>query len=291
MYRLVLAYHIMLLSILPCMGQPDTAAPAIPRNVILFGVFLLLVLLLLDLLRHLLKRRNDKRLLEKQDEIDQQKRSLQQLIVAQDKLLEEKEWLVREVHHRVRNNLQIVMSLLNTQAAYLHDADALEAISESKHRMQAISLIHQKLYQSGNMALIDMQTYIHELIAYLRDNFEYARRIHFDLQTDPVQLEVYQAVPVGLILNEALTNAIKHARTSDAPEPVVKVLLTAKDGQLDLAITGTGLGLPSIPAAVTYGSMGVRLMETLAEQLEGTISLPDNQGISVCVSFLQQTGS
>ncbi|MCF6401318.1 tetratricopeptide repeat protein [Chitinophaga filiformis] len=260
------------------------------RNLIILGAILLLVLLLLALCRYVMKQQNNKQLQQKQEEIYKQNLSLQQLITAQDKLLEEKEWLVKEIHHRVKNNLQIVMSLLNTQAAYLHDADALEAIRESKHRMQAISLIHQKLYQSENMALIDMQTYTRELIGYLSDNFEDVQRIYFDLQIAPVQLDVSQAVPVGLILNEALTNAIKYAFPKNEQGTIVVSLVCTLDSQFILSVTDNGHGFPPGFNVFTQGAMGTRLMETLAEQLEGTISIRQEQGVSVIVSFKQQIG-
>ncbi|SHN45796.1 histidine kinase dimerization/phosphoacceptor domain -containing protein [Chitinophaga sp. CF418] len=260
------------------------------RNVIILGATLLLLLLLAGFSRYLTKQKNNKQLQQKQDEIYKQNLSLQQLINTQDKLLEEKEWLVKEIHHRVKNNLQIVMSLLNTQAAYLHDADALEAIKESKHRMQAISLIHQKLYQSENMALIDMPTYTRELIGYLKDSIEGVQRIYFDLQIAPVQLDVSLAVPVGLILNEALTNAVKYAFWKNEKGIVTVSLQCTLDSQLILSVSDNGHGFPPGFDVFTQGSMGTRLMETLAEQLEGTISIREEQGVSVIVSFKQQIG-
>lgn len=258
------------------------------RNVIISGTVLLLLVLILGFNRYQLKQQNNKQLQQKQDEIYEQNLSLQQLIAMQDKLLEEKEWLVKEIHHRVKNNLQIVMSLLNTQASYLHDADALEAISESKHRMHAISLIHQKLYQSENMALIDMQTYTCELVGYLKDSFEDVQRIYFDLQITEVKLDVSQAVPVGLILNEALTNAIKYAFRKDETGTVVVSLQYGLNNQLVLTVSDNGQGFPPGFDVRTQGTMGTRLMETLAEQLEGTITIREEQGISVTVSFKQQ---
>jgi two-component sensor histidine kinase len=260
------------------------------RNVIVSGAVLLLLVLVLGFNRYQLKQQNNKQLQQKQKEIYKQNLSLQELITTQDKLLEEKEWLVKEIHHRVKNNLQIVMSLLNTQASYLHDADALEAISESKHRMQAISLIHQKLYQSENMALIDMQTYTRELIGYLKDSFEDIQRVYFDLQIAQVKLDVSQAVPVGLILNEALTNAIKYAFRKDEKGTIVVSLQYALDTQLILTVADNGKGFPPGFDVRTQGTMGTRLMETLAEQLEGTITIREEHGISVIVSFKQQIG-
>ncbi|MBW8688236.1 tetratricopeptide repeat protein [Chitinophaga rhizophila] len=258
------------------------------RNIIIFGAFMLLLLLILSYNRYQLKQESNRKLQVKQDEIFQQNQSLQQLIVTQDKLLEEKEWLVKEIHHRVRNNLQIVMSLLNTQAAYLNDADALEAISESRYRMQAISLIHQKLYLPGNMALIDMQTYIREHTAYLNDDFGGLQHIYFDLDIAPVKLDVSQAVPVALILNEALTNAIKYAFRQQDNGTVSISLQYTSHAHLLLTIADNGAGFPAGFDIAANGAMGIRLMETLSEQLEGVLHILSREGISVQVSFPQQ---
>src|SRR5690606_36296463 len=116
----------------------------------------------------------------------------------------------KEVHHRVKNNLQIVMSRLNTQSAHTENDAALLVMRENQHRVYAMSLIHQKLYQSENVALIDMPVYVSELVDYLRHSFD-TSHIRFELQVAPVKLDVSQTVPLGLILNEAVTNAIKYA--------------------------------------------------------------------------------
>jgi two-component sensor histidine kinase len=121
--------------------------------------------------------------------------------------LTEKEWLLKEIHHRVKNNLQVVMSLLDSQADFLQDKVALSAIQESQHRVQAMALIHQKLYQSESLARIPMRSYIEEVVAYLNDSYSRYQPIGFDLSVDDIELDVTLAVPLGLIINEAITNA------------------------------------------------------------------------------------
>ncbi|MVT09584.1 histidine kinase dimerization/phosphoacceptor domain -containing protein [Chitinophaga tropicalis] len=268
--------------------EADLKQTRLIRNVIIAGAGMLLLLLVLGFNRYQLKQRSNQQLQEQQQEIAQQNLSLQELIAMQNKLLDEKEWLVKEIHHRVKNNLQIVMSLLNTQAAYLHDEDALDAIRESRHRMQAISLIHQKLYQSENMALIDMQQYIRELISYLKDNFSDIQRIYFDLQIADVQMDVSQAVPVGLILNEAVTNAIKYAFPSMAHGTVTVSLQYTGSNLLALTVADNGQGFPEGFDILTRGSMGARLMDTLTEQLEGVLTIKNAGGVVVTVTFKQQ---
>lgn len=266
----------------------DLEQARLTRNVIIASAGILLLILVLGFNRYRLKQWSNQQLQVQQQEISQQNLSLQELIGIQNKLLEEKEWLVKEIHHRVKNNLQIVMSLLNTQAAYLHDEDALEAIRESRHRMQAISLIHQKLYQSDDMTLIDMQQYIRELVSYLKDNFRDIQRIYFDLQIAAVQLDVSQAVPVGLILNEAVTNAIKHAFPSRENGTVTISLQYTGNNLLTLDVTDNGQGFPDGFDIRKHNSMGARLMETLTEQLEGKLTITSKGGILVTVTFKQQ---
>jgi two-component sensor histidine kinase/tetratricopeptide (TPR) repeat protein len=256
------------------------------RNVIIAGAAMLILLLLLGYNRYQLKLRSNQQLKKQQDEINAQNQSLQALIGSQHKLLEEKEWLVKEIHHRVKNNLQIVMSLLNTQAAFLDDDDALNAIRESRFRMHAISLIHQKLYQSENMAFIDIHIYIHELITYLRDGFAGAHKIRFDLHIDPVRLDVSQSVPIGLILNEAITNAIKYAFTGNGT--IFISLRRTGAENLTLVIADNGKGLTTDAGNGVKKSMGIMLMHTLSEQLDGTLDIKSENGVMITVKFKYQ---
>jgi two-component sensor histidine kinase len=261
----------------------DAQTARFTRNVIIGGAGMLIALLLLGYNRYQLKLRSNRQLKQQQDEINRKNEFLQELISSQNKLLGEKEWLVKEIHHRVKNNLQIVISLLNTQAAFLDDKDALNAIRESRYRMQAISLIHQKLYQSDNMALIDMNMYINELVVFLKDGFSDINRIKFDLQIAPVRLDVSQSVPVGLILNEAITNAIKYAFTGNGT--IIVSLQPADAGYLALVIADNGKGFPEGEIPTQRGSMGMMLMHTLAEQLDGNLQIQSRNGVTITISF------
>jgi two-component sensor histidine kinase len=174
------------------------------RNWILTAVVLLVILL--GLLFHSFKI-NQKRA----KEIDLKNISLNCLVAEKDTLLQEKEWLIKEVHHRVKNNLQIVMSLLQRQSSFIDIKEALAAIRNSEHRMHSIALIHQKLYQSDSFMVVNMIHYINEMVGYLEECFDLGGRISFEKQIDDIDLEINMAVPIGLILNEAITNAIKYA--------------------------------------------------------------------------------
>ena len=230
--------------------------------------------------RSRLKQRTNRKLEQKQQKINLQNNQLK-------KLLTEKEWLLKEIHHRVKNNLQIVISLLNTQSAYLDNEDALMAIQNSQHRMHSMSLIHQKLYQSSNVASIDMSWYIYELVNYLKECFDANRRVNFILDTEKVDLDVAQAVPLGLILNEAISNAIKYAFPTDAKGMVTISLKKIEESTYQLIIADDGTGLPEDFELENRDSLGMNLMIGLSDQLDGTFRVENHNGLHVIITFIK----
>lgn len=262
------------------------------RNVTLGGVVMLLLLLGVSYNRYLLKQRTNIQLEAQQDRINTANTSLQHLNDSLQTLLGEKEWLLKEIHHRVKNNLQIVISLLNSQSAYLENQDAIDAIRNSQNRMHAMSLIHQKLYQSANLATIDMSVYIRELVDYLGDSFKQEKRVSMNLMISPLMLDVSQAVPLGLILNEAISNAIKYA-FKDSKSGRIDILLEPVNDQNDLlnnkkyllCIADNGAGLPDGFDPYNTSSLGMSLMQGLSQQLEGDFVLQNKDGLRVCVTF------
>jgi two-component sensor histidine kinase len=244
------------------------------------AVLVLFVVLLYN--RSRLKQKTNNALQRKQEKINEQNDDLK-------KLLNEKEWLLKEIHHRVKNNLQIVISLLNTQSAYLENKDALTAIQNSQHRMYSMSLIHQKLYQSDNLASIDMSWYIHELVNYLKECFGTAdKKINYNLDTQPIEFNVTYAVPLGLILNEAISNAIKYAFTGKEKGNINIVLQKDADNSDDsyqLIIADNGTGLPQGFELIERESLGMDLMIGLTDQLDGTLELQNNNGLTIIITF------
>ena len=266
----------------------DLQRARLEGEVIIGGTLMLVILLILGYNRYQLKQNVNRQLHLQQREIHEQHKSLHVLLCTQRKLVAEKEWLVNEIHHRVRDNLQIIMRLLNAQAAHLDDENALAAIQESRHRMQAISLIHQKLYLSGSMAVVDMDIYIRELVAYFRDSFAGLQQISFDLQIANVYLEVCQAVPIGLVLNEAITNSFKYAFPAGSEGTITVNLHYIADNNVLLSVKDNGKGLPADFEKRRHASMGITLMETLSEQLEGKLSVKNKDGVSVIMIFKPQ---
>ena len=280
--------HIQLLTNKGLLQENDLQRARLEGNVIIAGTLMLVILLILGYNRYQLKQNINRQLRLQQQEINEQHDSLYILLYSQRRLVAEKEWLVREIHHRVRDNLQIIMRLLNAQAAHLDDENALAAIRESRHRMQAISLIHQKLFQSGSMTVVDMDIYIRELVVYFKDSFSGLQQISFDLQISDVYLEVCQAVPVGLILNEAITNSFKYAFTAGHEGAITVSLRYIAEDQILLSVKDNGRGLPADFEKRRHASMGIILMETLSEQLEGDLSLKNKDGVSVILRFKPQ---
>jgi len=257
-------------------------------------VVALLLLLLSGVIynRYRLKMQSNRLLQSQKEEICEKNAVLESLlsekedlITHKDALLEEKEMLVREIHHRVKNNLQIVMSLLSSQTRYLHDDKALSAIKESHQRVRAISLIHQKLYQSERVALIDMAAYIRELTEHLGDSFDARDRIRFQLAVIPLELDVALAVPLGLIINEAVTNSIKYAFPGGRAGKVA-VSLVAVDGENHLlTITDNGIGVGGDLDPGRSRTMGMSLMKGLSKQIKGTFRLESTGGLTITVLF------
>ncbi len=242
------------------------------KNVTIGGILLLLIIIILLYRQYRLKQLNSRTISYKNEILSS--------------LLIEKEWLLKEVHHRVKNNLQIMISLLNTQSKYLENDDAVKAIRESQERMNAISLIHQKLYQSDDTAFINIKEYIHELVEHIRRGFSGSTGIVFDLNIIDLQLDVAQAVPVGLILNEAISNTFKYAFPGKSSGMVsISITHSTSGDSYLLTIKDNGIGLPTDYDISKKASFGIRLIQGLSKQLGGTFHIESNNGVQIEVIF------
>jgi two-component sensor histidine kinase len=224
-------------------------------------------------------------LLGEKEELIREKDSL---LVQKDTLLEEQERLLKEIHHRVKNNLQVVMSLLNSQAASLQDQAALSAIQESQHRVQAMALIHQKLYQSEGVARIPMHDYIEEVVAYLHESYCLDQLVRFQVEVDPIELDVTQAVPLGLIINEVITNAFKYAFPEGRPGTVRLTLLRLAEATYQLTIADDGVGLPAHYDPSQSRSLGMTLLHGFSAQLGGELVITSRQGVCISLVFVEE---
>ncbi len=237
------------------------------KNVTLYGSILILTTGILFLRQYRRKQRDSNTIA----------RVNQQLKV----MLAEKEWWLKEVHHRVKNNLHTIICLLESQAMYL-EKDALQAIEKSQHRIYAMSLIHQKLYQNEDVKSIDISVYLDEFIRYLKDSFD-ADGIEFVTKVEPIQLNLSQAIPVGLIINESITNSIKYAFPNQEDARIF-VSMHEADGIVNLIIADNGKGFTPTDEAESK-SLGIQLIKGLSKEIGGSVFIKADKGTSILIQF------
>jgi two-component sensor histidine kinase len=257
------------------------------KNVTFCGIAMLFIIVVLFYNGYRNKDRGNKLLVAQREEINRQNLTLENLVGDKDKLLKEKDLLLREVHHRVKNNLHMIGSLLESQSAYLEDA-ALVAIQKSQHRIQAISLIHQKLYITENVTAVVMPVYIREIVCYLRDSFIADERIIFNLDLDPIELDVAQAVPIGLIINEAITNSIKYAFRHEEKGLIEITLKQQNANKISLTIGDNGVGIAKEFALSSdyTKSLGMNLIKGLCKSIHGELFINSDEGTNIKLVFL-----
>jgi two-component sensor histidine kinase/CheY-like chemotaxis protein len=205
--------------------------------------------------------------------------------------LREKEALLRELFHRVKNNLQVVSSLLNLQSESLTDEQAREMFRESRHRINSMALIHERLYQAKDLARINIEQYVHDLASELF--FAYgvsAERIRLavDINTDGAIIDIEKAVPVGLIINELLTNALKYAFPDGRAGEMTVRIEPAPGDMLKLTVADDGIGLPEGIDVNDPATLGLQLVSTLAEQLRGSLEARPQPGVAFTITFPKQ---
>jgi two-component system, sensor histidine kinase PdtaS len=233
------------------------------------AIILLLIIAGLLYRQNRLKQRNNKDINKKNSQLQH--------------LLDEKEWLLKEVHHRVKNNLHTVICLLESQAAYLEN-DALKAIENSQHRVYAMSLIHQKLYQTGDIKTIAMDEYLKEFIQYLDDSFGNPVNVKLLSEIEPIKLGIAQAISVGLIINEAVTNSYKHAFPNKR-EGIIKITLNQSDDSIELITRDNGIGMMVTDSFDDEASLGIQLIKGLSRDLNATLKLDGTNGTCIRAQF------
>ena len=210
--------------------------------------------------------------------------------------LAEKEVLLKEIHHRVKNNLQIISSLLNLQSGYVEDDSTLQMFRESQNRVRSMALIHEKLYRSGDLARVDFAEYIRDLANYLfRIYSSSSMGINLKIKIDDVLLDIDRAISCGLIVNELVSNSLKHAFKWDAPGDnrgyprgeISVELYSESDEKLALMVSDNGSGFPEEVDFQETESLGLQLVNTLADQIDGEIELDRSHGTAFKIIFAQ----
>ncbi len=201
--------------------------------------------------------------------------------------LQEKEVLLKEVHHRVKNNLQIITSLLNLQAVEITDPDTKEMFRDSMGRVKSMAIIHERLYQTDNLAEVALAEYIDSLTRFLAGTVSgNSGRISIVQDVEDVALPIDMAVPCGLIVNELVTNSLKHAFPDERKGEVRISCRCMEEGVVTLSVRDNGVGLPDDLHPENLKSLGMRLVHNLTDQLGGTLVFGNDGGAVFSIQFV-----
>jgi two-component sensor histidine kinase/ABC-type amino acid transport substrate-binding protein len=199
--------------------------------------------------------------------------------------LKEKETLLHEIHHRVKNNLAVISSLLGLQSSTMNDDRLKRALKDSQHRVQSISMIHETLYQSENLASIDMNTYLSKLSRSMVLNYSVGNKINLKIKSENIMIDAKQASSVGLIVNELISNSFKYAFPDERKGKII-VSIKKLDKELNITFKDDGIGIPDGFDWKNTKSLGLKLVRTLVEnQLDGSIDMESKNGIKFIIKF------
>ena len=199
--------------------------------------------------------------------------------------LREKELLLKEVHHRVKNNLQVISSLLSLQAQEIREPETIRLFQESQARVRSMALIHEQLYRSDDLAHIDFAAYVQELVDHLKQGFgSAAARVDFRLDLEPVPLLLDLAIPCGMIVNELVANALEHAFPEDRPGEI-RIVFRREDGACRITVADNGVGMAEGPAVGATASIGLKVVEALTRQIHGTLDRACQEGTVFTICF------
>jgi PAS domain S-box-containing protein len=200
--------------------------------------------------------------------------------------LHEKEILLKEIHHRVKNNLQIVSSLLSHQSRLIKDPQVQELFKESQNRIKTMALVHDKLYRSRSLDKINVAEYAESLISYLFQALQVdARRVAYEKDIGPIDMDIHTAIPLGLIINELVSNSLKHAFPGDRAGKIRIEMAPGEEGTTRLTVRDDGIGIPEGFDIQQAETLGLQIVGMLTQQLEGTISIERDGGTVVSVVF------
>ncbi len=202
--------------------------------------------------------------------------------------VKEKEILLKEVHHRVKNNLQVISSILNLQSSYVEDEKTLEIINESQNRIRSMSYIHESLYQTKDFSSINFHAYITNLVQNLVHSYQlFSGKTKLNLDVAKVKLALDQAIPCGLILNELVSNSLKYAYP-EGEGGEIQIEIKEKGKEVQIRVEDFGSGLPEGFKIEESDSLGLGLVDTLVDQLDGELILKTDNGTKYLIIFDKQ---
>jgi len=243
---------------------------------VLYAIALALVIVsLLFYYRFSIKKKNEALLAQKNKQLQEAN--------------EQKEMLLREIHHRVKNNLQVISSLFNLQSRSTDNPDVTRVMNEGKSRLKSIALIHTKLYQEDHLSKIEIKDYVHQLAEYLINMYNTSdKQIKLDINAEDIMLDVDTAVPLGLILTELITNSLKYAFNKKSNGQMGIKIQRNGDNDYTLVFTDDGDGLPDNIDPGKSKSLGLRLIQSLAKQLSGNFIYQMQEQPTFLVRFKEQ---
>jgi len=199
--------------------------------------------------------------------------------------LKEKDVLLKEIHHRVKNNLQIIISLLNLQTGYIKDETTLKAVKDGQSRVRSMALVHERFYQSDTVTEIDFAEYVEKLCHYIYQSYgDKTDRIDVQVTGDAVKLDMDTAMPCGLLLNEIVTNAYKYA-FPDQQKGKITINLKKGENQVALSVHDNGIGLPPDFVFENSETLGMQLIQALTSQVDGELQISRSPGTTFEISF------
>ncbi len=203
--------------------------------------------------------------------------------------LREKEVLLKEIHHRVKNNMQVISSLFNLQTRYLKDENAIQVLKECQNRIRSMALIHESLYRSPNLIDIRFSEYVKQLANNLYASYKVnPERVKLFLDVEDIPLDIETAIPCGLIINELISNALKHAFPENKEGQIRVSMHLNPKGEVELQISDTGVGLPDGFSLENTESLGLKLVKLLSEQIRGKLEITKNQGTGFKIKFKKE---
>lgn len=211
---------------------------------------------------------------------------------AEEKLkksLKEKEMLLKEIHHRVKNNLMVISSLLNLQSKYIKDKESLNIFRESQNRAQSMALIHERLYRSKDLKRIDFGEYIRTLALDLYHSYVIdPSKIELKFDVEEIMLDINTTIPLGLIVNELVSNSMKHGFPDGRHGEIVIHFHKIEDSEYELKIKDNGIGFPDDVDYRNTESLGLQLVNSLTEQIDGEVKLKNGNGTTFTIKFKEE---
>ncbi len=246
------------------------------QQTLVIGGFVLLTLLALSLYSRMISARRNRK------ELENKNLELQKTLLSK----EEKEVLLKEIHHRVKNNMQIIMSLLRLQSANINDTYIQSLYTESQNRIKSMALVHEELYQTRDLTDVNVKNYLEKLVQNLIENYSLKTNIITHSSIEVNSLGIDTLIPLGLLLNEIISNTFKHAFINQNEGRIYVELTRIKDDEICLKVGDNGIGFAA--DWDQKDSLGQELIESLTEQLDGTIEVSGDRGVHYVINFKEQ---